>query len=241
MPFDTPASELVRQLRRVGIRPPERIIDRILEYGAVARIPLVELATSVDVLQEPEPDCWGPVHALRLLGDLPDTTIIASLLSVVPITIYDKHDTPSNLWATEVLQIIGRCGAPAYPLLWEWVNNVEHNEASRGAAFHALTHIVVVAPELRDTLITDVRSYLEQEHSPSLVAALISVLAELGVVEDYKNIMACYRAGRVDREKFPPGIARQLLLGGGQPLIEDVQTSFWERYEYFGPFPSDDQ
>lgn len=144
MTIETPVHNLIQQLRRIGRRPPEPLVERILKHGAAARAPLLDLATDVQLLEEEEPVCWSPLHALRLLGELPDTIIIKPLIRKLPITTYDEENDASGLWATEVLLIIGHCGAPAYPLLWNWVNTREHNQSSRGAALHALSHVATL-------------------------------------------------------------------------------------------------
>ena len=45
MPVDTPAADLVRQLSRVGLRPDERLIKRIVEQGPAAREALLARST----------------------------------------------------------------------------------------------------------------------------------------------------------------------------------------------------
>lgn len=239
MRLETRISELVSQLRRIGPKPSERLIELIVEQGAAARGSLLELATDVQTLQEPDPVCWGPLHALRLLGEIPDIANIQPLLKLLPIEVYAEDDEASNLWASEVVQIIGRCGASAEAVLWKWVDEPEHTASSRGAAVHALAYAATVATEMREQLIASLRSRLDSEHDPVIAAYLVNALAELGVEAAYKQIMAAYRAGRVDSEIMPASVARQLLLGGGHDLLNCANHSFWERYDHHGPFPSD--
>jgi hypothetical protein len=230
--------DLVRQLRRAGLRPSEHLVQSILEYGDTARESLLELATDTLALQEDEPICWGPVHALRLLGEIPDESIIRPLLSRLPLHIAGQDDYPSQTWASEVLQIVGRCGAVAAPTLWSFADDTMQLLASRGAALHGLVYVATIAPGLREDIITEARNRLAQETNPEMAAYLVLLLGELGVSAAYAEVMAAYREGRIDREIVPPADARQLLLGAGNPNLGCVEHPFWERYDLHGPTPT---
>ncbi len=235
MPLETPVDDLVRQLRRVGLRPSERLVQLILAYEPAARGPLLALATDLRALEEPEPVCWGPLHALRLLGELPDVDIIPPLLGLLPIAIEDENDIPPQYWGNEVLQILGRCGAAAVPVLWAWFDDSTHEHASRGAAVQTLSYVANFAPEIRDDLVAELRSRFARETNPTLAAHLVAVLADLGVQDAYAEILAAYRAHRVDSNVMPAANARQLLLSGGQPHLSCVKHPLWERYDQHGP------
>lgn len=239
MPLETAVDGLVVQLGRVGRRPPEQLITRILQHGAAARGALIGLAPRIEFLHEDEPACWGPLHALRLLGEMPDVAIIPPLLNVLPIEVYSEEDIPAHLWGDEVLQMIGRCGAAAVPVLWAWSDDPEHSRPSRGAALEALTYATVMAPETRESVITEARRRFAEEQDPSFGADLVNILAELRVESAYAEIMAAYRAGRIDRVRRPAALVRQLLLGGAQTLLDDTKLSFWERYDKVGPWPTE--
>ncbi|MCG8349141.1 MAG: hypothetical protein MI924_15330 [Chloroflexales bacterium] len=238
MLLDRRIDDLVRQLRRAGLRPSERLVQSILEYGDAAREALLELATDTLALQEDEPIGWGPLHALRLLGEIPDQSIIIPLLSRLPLQVAGQDDYPSHTWANEAPQIVGRCGAAAAPILWSFADDAMQLLASRGAALHGLTYVATTAPELREDIITEARNRLAQETNPEMAAYLVLLLGELGVSAAYAEIMAAYREGRIDREIIPPADARQLLLGEGNPHLGCVGRSFWERYDLHGPNPT---
>lgn len=240
MPLDTPITELVRQLSRVGLRPSERLVQQILAHGPAARAALLDLATSVAVLHEELPAALGPLHALRLLGELPDVAIIVPLIEQLPIPTYGDEDVPARLYAGEVLQIIGRIGAPAVPVLWAYADDERNPSMARSAAVSALSWVATAAPEVRDAVIAEARRRLPTEMDEPVTTGLVTVLAELGDEESYKPIMAAYRAGRVDQSQAPAATARQFLLGGGRGDLSCVNHSLFERYDLHGPRLRDD-
>ncbi len=131
MPVHTPVVDLVRQLRRIGLRPPERLAASILEYGPEARDPLLALATDRELIHEESPGCWGPIHALRLLGELQDPTTIKALLQMFPLELREEEEQAPKLWAEDATQLIGHMGAPAVETLWQWFDDIGHTPASR--------------------------------------------------------------------------------------------------------------
>lgn len=237
MPIETPAGELVRQLSRVGLRPDERLVRQILAQGAAARVALLSLATDIPALHEPMPTCLGPLHALRLLGELPDVSIIRPLLAALPIPIEDpEYDIPASLYAQEILQIIGRVGAAALPELWAIADDASVADQSRGAAANALAYVATYAPEVRDAVIAEARRRLADESLPDVaIAGAVALLTEIGDAPSYKAVMAAYRAGKVDQSRMPAAAARQFLLGGGRGDLKCVSHPLWERYDEHGP------
>jgi hypothetical protein len=232
-----PANELVQQLKRAGTRPPERLVGRILAHGAVAREPLLQLATDTQTLHAPEPACWGPIHALRLLGELPDMAMIAPLLDTLPIEIRDEQDQASEIWAGEVLDVIASCGPEAIPVLWNWADDETHSERSRASAVHTLSYIAGRFDETYNPIVEEARTRLEharQQQDRNAVTFLVYMIAGLGVQTAYHEVMAAYREGQVDTTVLPASAARQLLLNQG---AQDAFTrlSFWERYDEYGP------
>lgn len=236
MPLDTPIADLVRQLSRVGLRPSKRLVQQIVARGPEARAALLDLATDIAALHDKLPTALGPLHALRLLGELPDVANIVPLLEQLPIPIYDDdEDVPAQMYAREVIQIVGRIGAPAVPVLWAYTDDVSHSAMARSAAVSALSWVATAAPEVRDTVIAEARRRLASETDEPVTTGLVTVLAELGDKESYKPIMAAYRAGRVDQSKAPAAAARQFLLGGGRPDLSCVNHTLFERYDLHGP------
>src|SRR3954452_2217069 len=111
-------AEKVKQLRREGLRPSEQLVRSITKAGQAALNPLLLLATDIDMLHQEAPECFAPLHALRLLGELDSVEIIEPLLRQFPISLdYDEEELP-QLWVQESTQIIGHLGAPAIEPLW---------------------------------------------------------------------------------------------------------------------------
>jgi hypothetical protein len=243
MPIDTPVGDLVHQLSRVGLRPDERLAKRIVEHGDEARAALLALATDIKALHGELPAVLGPLHALRLLGELPDGSMITPLLAGLPIQIHGDQDVPSRLYATEILQIIGRVGAPAVPLLWAYGDDETNSVAARSAAINALAYVATFAPETRDAIIAEARRRLGSAEGQDALTGVVTLLAELGDAESYKAVMAAYRDGKVSKEHAPAATVRQFMLGGGRRDLTCVNHPLFERYDHHGPHlrgPEDD-
>ena len=236
MSFDTPMHDLVRQLRRAGLRPPERLVERILAAGQGARGALLELALDQAALLEDEPVCWGPIDALRVLCKLHDATLVEPLLGQFPVPIeYDQQPAPV-MWTTDASQILGHIGAPVVDALWTWFDDAEHSLASRSAAADALAYATVAEPALREQVIAGMRQRLAETEDRVVAAFCVGALARMGVAESYPDVMAAYRAGRVETDIIAAGDARQLLLSKGTPNLACVNHTLWERYNQHGPF-----
>lgn len=235
MPIDTPAADLVRQLSRVGLRPDERLARRIVEQGAEGRAALLELATDIAAIHGELPGSLGPLHALRLLGELPDPAMIAPLLNGLPVPIISEQDVPARLYATEIMQIIGRVGAPAVPVLWAYADDEANKPSSRAAAVGGLAFVATYAPETREGIVEEARRRLAAEGASPLISGVVTLLAELGDAASYKAVMAAYREGRVDQEQVPAATTRQFILGGGRRDLSCVNHPLFERYDHHGP------
>jgi hypothetical protein len=240
MTFDLAVGEYVKQLRRVGPRPPEHLVRHILQGGPGAVASLLTLALDNDLLHEDVPDCYAPIHALRLLGELRSTEIIAPLLRVLPI----EQDYPGEelpiLWADEAAQMIGRQGAAAVEPLWTVVDDSEWDMAGRGVALIALTYATSVAPELRDEVADGALKRLVQSDDERFTAHLIAAIASLGVGSAYQQVMDLYRAHKVDTSIIPSATARQMLLAPGPASrLQCALHPLWERYDRHGPHPEE--
>jgi hypothetical protein len=238
MPLDSPIRDLVRQLSRAGLRPDERLVQRILEQGVVARGALLELALEVQALWDADPaTSLGPLHALRLLGEMPDLELIAPLFDQIPLPMIDEEeDVAAVLYALELNQIVARIGAPAVAALWAYIDAETTRPASRTVALGALAAVATYAPEVRDEVLAEVRRRLAETKDQAIGTGLVIVLAELGDTASYKAVIAAYQAGLVNQKQVPAATARQLLLGGGRESLEQVHYSLHERYERLGPF-----
>ena len=236
MTLDLAVGEYVKQLRRAGPRPAEHLVRHILQAEAGAVGPLLALALDTDLIHEDVPDCYAPIHALRLLGELRSTEIVAPLLRVLPI----EQDYPGEelpvLWADEAAQMIGRLGAAAVEQLWAVVDDPDWDMVGRGVALMALTYATSVAPELRDEVAQGALERLARSEDERMTAHLVSALSSLGVGSAYQQIMVLYRTHKVDTSIIPPATARQLLLAPGPaPRLACAQHPLWERYDRHGP------
>lgn len=247
MPIETPIDLLMRQLSEAGLRPKEHLVKQILAHGEAAVPALAQLATAFgDLHDDEEPLCYGPIHALRLLGELGSPAAVAPLLQALPVPVYEPDeesgyvDVPGTLWGSEVLQSVARCGEEIGPFLWAWADDEQNSLVSRGAALQGLAYVATLRDQ-RATIIDEARRRLELGGTPIVMAGLVNLLADLGDKPSYGVIMAAYRAGIVDQGRMAAAIARQLLLSGGRPDLTCVNHSLWERYEQHGPGPSAEQ
>ncbi len=244
MPLDIPVADLVRQLSRVGLRPDDRLVEHILAYGPSARPELLRLAMCTEALHSEYPADLGPLHALRLLGELPDAEMIVPLLGGLPVAVYGEEDVPAQLYATELLQIIGRVGEPAVPMLWAYSDDAANDAMSRAAAINALAYVATYAPAVREAVVAEGRRRLAlADLTMPIATGVVTMLAELGDAASYQAVMAAYRAGRVDTAHAPAAAARQFLLGKGREDLACVNHPLAERYDHHGPqqeTPDDD-
>ncbi|KAB8140132.1 hypothetical protein F8S13_25130 [Chloroflexia bacterium SDU3-3] len=235
MTVDFAAREHVQKLRRAGLRPSEALIHTITRSGAAAFAPLLELATNFELFDGEEPEIFAPIHALRLLGELPQLAMIEPLLRKYPVATYGEWDELPRLWATETPQIIGRLGAAAHPALWAIVDSAEWEPTARTMATIALSNTTAVAPELRQPLIEAYRERMRGSEDMVVRTNAVVGLTGLGSSEDYQEIMALYRGSTVNKGVVAASTARQLLLGGGEKTIACTTHTLAERYEQHGP------
>jgi hypothetical protein len=232
-------AEKVKQLRREGVRPSEQLARSITRAGHAAIGPLLTLATDTDLLHEDAPECFAPLHALRLLGELGAIEIINPLLRQFPVSLdYDQEDLPQT-WVNEVSQIIGHLGAPAVEPLWRIADDDGWNMAARSGALTALGYVTAVAPDTHDAIIAGIRERMDRSEDKVLTSHLAIALANLGVSDLYPELMAMYRAGTLDQDILPAAVARQLLLSDSTKRLACAKHPLWERYDQHGPFPAE--
>ena len=233
-------AEKVKQLRREGLRPSEQLARSITKAEHAAIGPLLALATDTDLLHQEAPECFAPIHALRLLGELGAVEIIEALLRQFPVSLeYDEEELP-QMWVQEVAQIIGHLGAPAIEPLWRIADDEGWNIAARSGALTALGYVTAMAPETHDAIIAGIRERIERSDDQLLASHLAMALANLGASDLYPELMAMYRAGKLDQEILPAAAARQLLLSDSTKRLACAKHTLWERYDQHGPFPADD-
>jgi hypothetical protein len=206
------------------------------EHAAVG--PLLLLATDLELLHEQAPECFAPLHALRLLGELGSVEIIEPLLRQFPVSLaHDEEELPQT-WVSEAAQIIGHLGAPAVEPLWRIVDDTGWNMAARSGALTALGYVTVVATETHDAIIAGIRERMERSEDKVLTSHLAIALANMGVSDFYPELMAMYRAGKLDQDILPAAAARQLLLTDSSKRLACAKHPLWERYDQHGPFPA---
>jgi hypothetical protein len=231
-------AEKVKQLRREGLRPSEQLVRSITKAAHAAVDPLLLLATDLELLHQQAPECYAPLHALRLLGELGSVEIIEPLLRQFPVSMeYDEEELPQT-WVSEAAQIIGHLGAPAVEPLWRIVDDQGWNMAARSGALTALGYVTVVATETHDAIIAGIRERMERSEDKVLTSHLAIALANMGVSDFYPELMSMYRAGKLDQDILPAAAARQLLLTDSSKRLACAKHPLWERYDQHGPFPA---
>src|SRR5437763_970871 len=102
----------LKHLRQAGIRPGAATLEAILALGPAAIPPLLELALDLELLRAKAPAAYAPLHALRLLGQLPAGAEAERLLR--PTVPEEEHETDAAfLWDNDRSQIVGSWGAAA--------------------------------------------------------------------------------------------------------------------------------
>ncbi len=239
MILDLTIADKIKQLHREGLRPSERLVNTITRAGAAAFTPLLELAIDVELLHEEAPECYAPIHALRLLGEVGSVEMIEPLLREFPLELYYEDERLPVVWAEEAPQIIARLGEAAIEPLWRIADDAAWPIIARSSALFALTYVTSVVPETRDALIAELRERLATTEDKAFASYLAIALGNLGVKDAYAEIMALYRAGRIDQEIIPAGAVRQLLLTDGAKRLACAIHPLWERYDQHGPFPEE--
>lgn len=228
----------IHQLERAGMRPNERLWTTIIRSGAAAYPALLELACNVGALHADEPECYGPLHALRLLGEVGQLEMIDTLMGLLPLELEYEDEKLPQLWAEELPQLVARLGAPAIEPLWALADDTSKQSAARGCALLALGYLTAIEPEAREPIVAGLRERLAAADDPAWAGQIVTALANLGAPESYAEVMALYRAGKIDQGIIPAGAARQLLLSASAKRLACAKHPLPERYDQHGPFPS---
>jgi hypothetical protein len=238
--LDLAIHDSVKQLRRAGYRPSERLAQTILRAGDAAVGPLIELATDTALLEGDAPECYAPLHAMRLLGELRSPRMAAPLVRAFAVT-GDDAPLARRLWEAELPQILGRLGAAAAEPLWALADDEDAAPGQRSAAIVGLTFATAVAPELREPVIAGLRERLGRAEDKRLAGYLITGLANLGASEAYGEVMARFRAAEVDLDVATAAQSRQLLLAPVGKRLACALHPLWERYDEHGPTEQQEQ
>jgi hypothetical protein len=240
MTIDFASLDYVKQLRRAGLRPAEKLVQSILRAGEAAVEPLLGLARETELLSEDPPECYGPVHALRLLGELRPLAAIEPLVRAFSLDAYEPP-VARRMWEGELPQILGRFGAPAVEPLWALADDSSLPMDQRSAALTALAFTTSVEPELRAPIVAGLRERLAASEDKTFSGHLIAALSNLGVAEAYSDVMALFRGGMVDLEVATAAQARQLLLTPNPTRLRCSTHPLWERYDEHGPTEQQEQ
>lgn len=242
MQLDLSTAELVRNLRKVGLRPSPRTVEAILERGDEAVAPLLELALDTEALMGEEPGSLGPLHALRLLGELRPVTAAEPLLRRLPLPVDERPTQGAFLWAQEAPQIVANFGGDVLPIVLAVTDDMATTALQRGAAFATLGFLATTTPDLRDQIIGELRTRFARETESTARGYIVAALAQLKARAAYDEIMAAYRDKSVDRSVMSAADARQLLLGTQtQRQLDCALHSLEERYEQHGPYSEEQQ
>jgi hypothetical protein len=234
----TEIEHVVGQLRRVGLRPSDRQWEMLREAGVAAVEPVLALALDADTLGQAEPASLGPVHALRLLGELPppQPEAIERLLCTRPPDAY-RASQAAYIWWQELPQIVARLGRPGYEAACRVLLDQNAGTEQRAVATESLSYMVELDGTLREAVTTLLREQLTAETDPYVMAHVVEALSNLGAASAYVEVMGAYKRGAVDREIFSAADARQRLLNPkASRALECVHHSLAERYEKHGPY-----
>jgi len=230
---------IVEQLGRAGLRPSQRQWELLREAGPLAIPPLVELALDMHKLGGAEPASLGPVHALRLLGEIgaPPEDVIERMIRATPEQAASGNEQASYIWWQELPQMIGRWGRSGYNAARRIILNAEVEQEARAIAVASLPFVAEIEATLRDEVVALLRARLQEEQDAYVLAHVVEALGVLNVADAYADVMAAYKRGAVDRDVLPAAQARQLLLN---PLstqdLKCVHHSLDERYDQHGPY-----
>jgi hypothetical protein len=242
MQHDLSATDLVQQLTKVGLRPSERMIATILERGDEVTEPLLALALNTELLMEAEPTSLGPVHALRLLGEIKPGAAAEPILRRLPLPFDEQPTQAAFIWSQEAPQIVARLGAEAFAAALGVADDMDAPPKQRGAGYAALSYLAKTTPELYDQIVAELRTRLSREADKTAKGYLVASLAQLRARDAYAEIMEAFRAKTVDREIISAADARQLLLGSEmEAQLTCALHTLDERYEQHGPYSEEQQ
>jgi hypothetical protein len=139
---------------------------------------------------------WGPLHAVRVLGQLRAEAAAEPLVGLV------FHERDDDYLNTDVPRALAMIGQPALRVVIEALPRAARDEdvgltIVLGDALHKLAE---QHPELRDQAVAALAGELQSsgEHSVEANAFLVTSLVDLRAVESASVIQAAFEAGDVD-------------------------------------------
>lgn len=234
----TDSQHLVTQLQRAGLRPSDQQMQTIVEAGAQALPDLIELATNGQVAVGAEPAAFGPIHALRLLGEFAslEPATITRLLTTLPLPETTTNVQAPYVWRQDLPQIIARSGSVSIEPARAILQDTSANREQRAAAAESLSYIPAVDDALRGEMIALLREQINVETDPYVAAYIATGLANLGASEAYSDIMAAFKRRGIDKGVISAADMRQRLLTSGTKRLECARHTLAERYDQHGPY-----
>ena len=159
---------------------------------------LIQIATDQSLFQivdENNPNAWGPVHAWRALGQLGASEAVDPLIGLL-------HGVRDNDWVIEEMpDVFALIGMPAFAPLVEYVQDTAFPVYSRLIAATSLTQIALREPRMRSEVIEILAGQLAgyRDNSPGMNGVLIANLVELHAFEKAELIHRVFVESKVDR------------------------------------------
>ncbi len=229
--MSTPPRKLVQQLYTMGTFPADAVITDLIAQGNAAEPDLLGVAADLKLFAKPAPQCWAPVHALRVLEQIqPSPAIIAPLLAQHPYTDAYTNESALMAWKNDLAHTLGMTGAAGLPLLQAAAADLRHHVQARGTALVAMAVLATRVPELHNPVEADLRYHFAHETDPVMLAFVIHTLCLLRVADLYQPILQAYREKRVHTAFFTAADARKLVLAK-HPSEFLAPRTFWDRYD----------
>jgi hypothetical protein len=236
--MNTDLEHIVAQLRRVGLRPSDRQWELVREAGMRAIEPLLALALDVDRLAESEPAALGPVHALRLLGELPAPAPeqIDGLLRALPPD-GNLGGQAAFIWWQELPQIVAHWGRAGLEAAKTVLQDEQAGAEPRAVAAETLGYVAEFDTDLKAETVALLREQLRTEQDAYVSAHIVEALGNLRAWKAYEDVMAAYKRGAVDKETISAAEARQQILSDKpHPIAGCLRHTLAERYQRHGPY-----
>jgi len=169
---------------------------------------------------------WGPLHAIRALGQLHAEAAIEPLLPL-----FDIADKGDDEWVMEDLPAVyGMIGPAALPMLAAFIDDSSHELYATSYASNAIVAIGEKHPETRAECIAAISHALEkyEENDYELNGLLISDLLNLKAVEMAPLIEKAFEADRVDEFVVGDWDDVQVRLGLKEASERQRPSSFFD-------------
>ncbi|MBM4457951.1 MAG: DUF1186 domain-containing protein [Chloroflexi bacterium] len=154
------------------------------------------LDDDLNARKEKDPAVWAPLHALRTLGVLGPAEAAEPLLACLA---WDDE------WGRTVLpEVYAGIGAPAVPLLQDYLADASRNEWARIYAADCLAAIAKAHADVKDEIVAFLTAFLDRSAADAnqveeaVTTFAIYNLAHLGARSAYDAIKRAYAENRVD-------------------------------------------